>query len=211
MYPQFNKGILKLLPKKVDKRHIRDWRPMAMLSTAYKIIAKLIRLQLRMLLPNLVMSDKLDSSHGDILENISNTWLAFDRILQDGISALFLRLDFEKAFDKVDFNYIWAMLTTMGLGKFLTLMKGLIIGGSIKIYTNGQFFEPIPIEWGVRQSCPLAPTLFALYTWPLLALMQAERSQGQLMGVKLEESFYICKCLFTDDLGILIPAMENAF
>lgn len=53
-FPQFNEGILKLLPKKADKRRIQDWRPVAMLSTTYKIIAKLIGLQLHLLLPRLI-------------------------------------------------------------------------------------------------------------------------------------------------------------
>lgn len=64
---------------------------------------------------------------------------------------LFLHLYFKKAFDRVDFEYIWATLAAIGLGgTFLTLMKGLIIGGSVKIHINGQFSEPIPLERGTH-------------------------------------------------------------
>lgn len=97
----------------------------------------------------------------------------------------------------------------MGLGgKFLTLMKGLIIGGSVTIHINGQFSKPIPLERGVRQGCPLAPMLFALCTQPLLGYMQVERSQGRLLGVCLTNSIYVYERLFADDLGILILALE---
>lgn len=41
--------------------------------------------------------------------------------------ALYLQLDFEKAFDWVNFNYIWATLKVIGLkGKFLQLMQDLL-------------------------------------------------------------------------------------
>lgn len=122
-----------------------------MLSMAYKIIAKLIGLKLWMLLSKLVNERQIEFILGrHILEKISKTWLVFDRIIQDDKPTLFLQVDFEKAFDRVDFDYIWATIKTMGLGgKFLTLMKGLIIGVSIKMYINVQFSKPIPLEWGV--------------------------------------------------------------
>lgn len=44
LYPQFHQGVLKLIPKKADYWRIWDWRPLAMLATAYKILAKLIAL-----------------------------------------------------------------------------------------------------------------------------------------------------------------------
>lgn len=53
--------------------------------------------------------------------------------------------------------------------------------------------------------------LFSLYTQPLLAFLQAERSQGWLMGLWLGDSIHIYEKLFADDLGILLPASEQAF
>jgi hypothetical protein len=37
-------GIIKLIPKKADKRCLKDWRPLTMLTTIYKLIAKLLAL-----------------------------------------------------------------------------------------------------------------------------------------------------------------------
>lgn len=48
----------------------------------------------------------------------------------------------QKAFDRVDFNYIWETLHAKGLdNNFLHLVCGLILGGTIKIHINGQFFQ----------------------------------------------------------------------
>lgn len=59
--------------------------------------------------------------------------------------------------------------------KFLTLVKGLVLGGLVKIHVNGLFLEEIELQRGVRQGCPLTPLLFALSTQPLLAFLQEER------------------------------------
>lgn len=78
-----------------------------MLSTTYKIIEKLLASRLRILLPKLVNEHQTGFiPRRQILENISTTWLAFDWIQLHKLEALFLLLDFEKAFDIVDFEYI---------------------------------------------------------------------------------------------------------
>lgn len=96
-------------------------------------------------------------------------------------------------------------------GKFLSLIQGLIVGGLVKIHINGQFSEPIPIEQGVCQACPIAPMLFTLCTQPLLTFLQAEQTHSWLLGVRLGDSLHICELLFADDLGVLIPASAQAF
>lgn len=184
-----------------------------MLTTTYKLIVKLIALHLRTLLPKPVSDQQTSFIPGrQILDNISITWLVFDKLQLDKTAALFLKLDFEKAFDRVDFNYIWASLRALGLGgKFLTLMQGLILGGSVKTHSNGHFSEPIPLQRGVHQGCPLAPMLFALNTQPLLAFLQAERSQGRMLGIHIDGPIFVCKRMFADDLGVLLPASPQNF
>lgn len=72
------------------------------------------------------------------------------------------------------------MLEAMGLGgRFLMLVKGLIIGGMVKIHVNGLFLEEIKLDQGVCQGCPLAPLLFALITQPFLGFLQEERLHGK--------------------------------
>lgn len=75
------------------------------------MIAKLLGLQLRLLVFTLVNEQQMGFilKH-QILENISITLLSLACIQRNCVEALFLKLDFEKAFDKVDFNYIWANL-----------------------------------------------------------------------------------------------------
>lgn len=153
-----------------------------MLNTIYKIIAKLLAMRLSLLLPLLVHERQTGFVPGcQILENISITCLGIDWIIHNKSQMLLLLLDFEKAFNWVDFTYIWATLTALGLGgKFLQLVKGLLLGAHVKIHMNGGFSTIVNIERGVRQGCPLSPLLFALCTQPLLTYLQQQRSLGLL-------------------------------
>jgi hypothetical protein len=97
---------------------------------------------------------------------------------------LFLKLDFEKAFDRVDFNYLWRTLDIMGLGgKFLQLIQGLVIGATAKVIVNGLYTDPIKLDRGVRQGDPLAPLLFAISTQPLITYMDHQIATGKLPAI----------------------------
>jgi hypothetical protein len=125
-------GIIKLLPKKTNKRRLRDWRPLTMLTVVYKIIAKLLALRLNLLLPQLVSPKQTGFIPGwHILENISLAWLTHDWVKARGHPALFLSLDFEKAFNRVNHDYIWETMAKLGFGKhFILLVQGLLTNGT---------------------------------------------------------------------------------
>jgi hypothetical protein len=114
---KLKEGLIKILPKKADKRRLKDWRPLTMLNVAYKIIAKLLALWLRIVIPSLIAPQQTGFVPGqNILENISLAWLTADWLHTQNQSALFLSLDFEKAFDRVEHSYLWETLEWLGLG-----------------------------------------------------------------------------------------------
>jgi hypothetical protein len=57
---------------------------------------------------------------------------------------IFLELDFEKAFDRVYFDYLWIVLSALGLGgRFLKLVRVLVQGETALVHLNGvSSFEP---------------------------------------------------------------------
>jgi hypothetical protein len=126
--------------------------------------------------------------------------------------TLFILLDFEKAFDRVDFDYLWATLDRIGLGgHFLKLTKGLVTQATAKIHLNGLFSEDVPLLRAVRQGDPLAPLLFAIATQPLITYLDAKILDKELPAIHINDQLSTCHMFFADDVGIFIPATQHAF
>lgn len=97
---------------------------------------------------------------------------------------LFLKLDFEKDFNRVEHPYIWVVLERIGLDStFLMLVKGLLEDATSKVHINGLFIEEIPITRGVWQWDPLSPLLFALTTQSLMEYLEFKLSTGDINGI----------------------------
>jgi hypothetical protein len=76
---KLKEGLIKILPKKADKRRLKDWRPLTMLNVAYKILAKFLALRLCIVIPSLIAPQQTGFVPGQkILENISLAWLTAD-------------------------------------------------------------------------------------------------------------------------------------
>jgi hypothetical protein len=93
-------------------------------------LAKLLATRIGRILP-IIVNDKQTgfAPKRQSLDYISIAYLVRGWAEESQIPILFLKLDFEKAFDRVDFDYLWQTLDKMGLGgKLLQLVKGLVIG-----------------------------------------------------------------------------------
>ena len=77
--------------------------------------------------------------------------------------AALIFLDQEKAFDRVDHDFLWQTLTTFGLGgNFLKWVKTLYKNAQTMVKINGYTKKPIKLTRGVRQGCPLSALLYIL-------------------------------------------------
>jgi hypothetical protein len=93
-------------------------------------LAKLLATRIGRILP-IIVNDKQTGfvPKRQILDNISVAYLVREWAEESQTPILFIKLEFEKAFDRVDFDYLWQTLDKMGLGgKLLQLVKGLVIG-----------------------------------------------------------------------------------
>jgi len=101
-------GIISLIPKK-DKNleYLKNWRPVSLLNNDYKIATKAIALRMEKVLPKII--DESQTGYvkgryiGDSIRTISDI-MSFTKT--QNIPGLAVFLDFEKAFDSVEWNYL---------------------------------------------------------------------------------------------------------
>ncbi|CAM4639620.1 unnamed protein product [Lepidochelys kempii] len=168
------RAVLALLPKKGDLRDLPNWRPVSLLSTDYKILAKAISLRLGSVLVDVICPDQtytvLDLS---IFDNLFLVWDLLELGRRDGLSFALLSLDQEKAFDRVDHGYFLNTMRAFGFGpQFVGFLQVLYASVECLVKLNWTLTEPVSFGRGVQQGCPLSGQLYALAIEPFLCLLR---------------------------------------
>lgn len=92
-----------------------------------------------------------------------------------------LKLDFEKAFDKIEHEFMLQIMKHKGFGdKWLHWMKMIFTSGTSAILLNGVLGKVFHCRRGVRQGDPLSPLLFVLAADFLQTLLNKAIVDGQL-------------------------------
>lgn len=164
------RAILTLLPKKGDLQDIKNWRPVSLLCTDYKLLSKVLANRLRKVMEQVLHVDQTYCVPGRLVTD--NIHLIRDVLDLSGSLAVDLGLisiDQEKAFDRVEHSYLWQTLAAFGFSSGL-IAKIQALYGDIEsvLKINGGLSAPFRVERGVRQGCPLSGMLYSLAIEPLL-------------------------------------------
>lgn len=97
-----------LLYKKKDKRDIQNYRPITLLNTDYKIYMKIIANQLRKVAPKPIHKDQAGfMPKRSIHDQTKIVELMIKWCKNTNNRGLIVCLDQEKAYDRIDLNYLW--------------------------------------------------------------------------------------------------------
>ena len=130
------RGIIKLIPKKSEELYyIKNWRPLTLLNCDYKIATKAIANRLKTHLHKLINNDQTGFLKGRFIgENIRLIDSVVNYTATKNIPGLLLFLDFEKAFDTLEWSFIQknlflsdlALPLSNGLKPFITTLKAVL-------------------------------------------------------------------------------------
>ena len=180
-------GVITLLEKKgKDRSNIANWRPITLLNMDYKILTKTLSTRLKPILSSLVHPDQNGFVPGGSIFFSSHT---IRDILfyckKENVDLILMALDYTKAFDSVDFEFIFKTFVTFGFGpKFQKWIKILYEKVKSCISNNGNISEPFEIEGSTRQGDPISPIVFIL---GLEILLVSIRSDDNIKGIKIEK------------------------
>ncbi|XP_071718269.1 uncharacterized protein [Rutidosis leptorrhynchoides] len=197
-----NASFITLIPKKADPMSFGDYRPISLISSYYKIIAKLLSNRLRQVIPGLVGSEQSAFLKGRYLLDgalIANETLEF--ISSTKKKGLIFKVDFEKAFDCLNWDFLMEVMHCMGFGlKWRMWILSCLKSASISILVNGSPTREFHLGRGVRQGNHLSPFLFILATEGLNILTKAALDRGLYQGVKVgNDNVVISHLQYADD------------
>ena len=110
-------------------------------------------------------------------DNVRRLLHIVDAAVDKTAPAAVLSLDAMKAFDRLEWSFLWAVLRKMGFGNnFIHMIKVLYSNPSALVLTGQLSSALFPVTRSSRQGCPLSPALFALSLEPLAQMIRQSPS-----------------------------------
>ena len=158
------RAIIKLIHKKEERDQLSNWRPISLLNTDYKILTAAFTKRLQTVLPNLINGDQTAYIKGRYIgQNIRLIQDVIDYADDEELEGAILFMDFSKAFDTLERNFLYATLHKFNFGNyFINTVKTMYNSSESCIINNGWLSSYFDLHRGIRQGCPLSALLFLL-------------------------------------------------
>lgn len=141
-----------------------SYRPISLLTTDVKLLARVLVTLLALVIQKLIHRDQSGfiPSRSTAL-NIRRLFLNMQIPVDKPSNRAVLSLNAAKAFDSIKWPYLWEVLERFDLGEtFIKWLQLLYTNPTARLRVNGDLSEPFRLFRGMRQGCPLSPLLFAL-------------------------------------------------
>jgi len=197
-----NRGIITLIPKGGDGTLIKNFRPITLLSSFYKIVAKILARRLQIILPDIIRPNQTGYVRGrSIIDNIFLAQEAMVYAEETGQDLTMLLLDFEKAFDRISWPFMKSVMESRGFHQeFIDAVMTLYENTNSSVLVNGELGQQFDLSRSVRQGCPLAPFLF-IVAFDALGFMLEDPRYG-IKGFRLPNGKTVTDAEFADDATI---------
>ena len=201
----FNAGILHLLPKKATDR-IEDTRPLVINNTDNRIIAAVIQASIQPAVES-YLSNNQNGFRPDrtTFTNIDYLNERFYKAMEEGRFCDILFVDFLKAFDSISHEAIFGLLHHLGFSvEYQNIIRSLF--HNAHCYTNFKGAKPSKIHFnsGVKQGCPLSPTLFIMVVDVLIDMLES-------IGGIDPRMFADDTSIVSDDITLHLPQIKATF
>jgi hypothetical protein len=102
-----NFGVITLLPKQKEESHIKQYRPICLLNVSFKIFIKVMANWLTGIADQVISKSQSTFIPGrNIMEGVVMLHETVHELHRKKMSGVILKLDFEKAYDKVNWDFL---------------------------------------------------------------------------------------------------------
>ena len=201
-------SVLSLIHKKGSMHNLDNYRPISLTNCDYKILAFIFAKRLQLLIDKLINKNQTGYIKGRFIgENARLVLDIYDYCEENDTEGILLFADFQKAFDSVEWDFLFQTLQKFNFGKkFLKWIKILYTKPYFHVKNNNWLTRKCKMSRGIRQGCPVSALLF-LFVIEILVLKinASENIQGFKLGQRNE-----LKCLqHADDCTLPVKNAES--
>ena len=201
-----NLSVLTLIYKKGDRTLLKNYRPICLSNVDYKIFAFVLANRLQKVINNLVSQDQTGYIKKRYIgTNIRKIIDTIDYLETNNKSGVLLLLDFEKAFDSVEWPFIISTLKQFNFGpQFIKWISIIYNNPKAIIKNNGHLSNKIELHRGIRQGCPISGLIFLLV---LEILATRLKENENIKGINIDSGPHTIELKisqFADDTALLL-------
>ncbi|GJX08249.1 RNA-directed DNA polymerase, eukaryota, reverse transcriptase zinc-binding domain protein [Tanacetum coccineum] len=201
-YPEGgSSSFIALIPKTHDVNMVKDFRPITLIGSLYKIIAK-------------ILANRLVTVLGDIVNEVQSAFVANRRILDGPFilnellhwcknkkkKSMVFKVGFEKAYDSVRWDYLDDVLKKFGFGdRWCGWILSCLRSARGSVIVNGSPTCEFQFYKGLKQGDPLSSFLFILIMESLHISVQRVVDAGMFRGISMGPSLQLSHLFYADD------------
>jgi hypothetical protein len=161
---RLNYAIITLIPKERNARDINKFRPISLGNCSLKIISKAMTNRIAPIGHRIISKNQTAFIKGRfILESVVAAHEVIHEVHSRNHSGLVLKLDYEKAYDRIDWDFLDEMFKSRGFGSiFRKRIKAILHKSSFCVRINDINSSYFVAGKGLKQGDPISPILFNL-------------------------------------------------
>ena len=155
--------LIRLIGKKdKDRTELKFWRPLNLINVDVKIFTKLLALRILPILNYIIHPNQSAYVKGRFIgEGIKTIDGMINYIRENKLDAYILAIDFEKAFDSIEWQFIWEALKSYGFpDTYINFIKTVYSNIETCVINGGKTSTFFKVTRGARQGDPLSALIF---------------------------------------------------
>lgn len=197
-------SLLTFIPKVNNPQNMDEYRPICLVGCLYKILAKILASRLKKVIGKLISKKKTTFiPRRNILDGVLLVNEVLDLAIREIKICLVMKVDYEKAYGSVSWNYLRFLFNKMGFSaKWISLMEACVFGISMAVIVSENDTIDFNMEERVKTRRSIISVFFVVAMEGLTGLMNKSVELGEFRGFQNEDEF-VDILQFADDTIIL--------
>ena len=181
--------VLVLKEGKTDLTDLASRRPITLLNCDYRLLARVLSARYASPLASII-----DSTQTAFLpkrwigDNVLFHLEEISYLEEAGQEATVVILDYEKAYDRCNRDWIFQVMEHMGFPELSVRWVRLLLAGTMaRVSLNGYYSPTFPVRNSVQQGSPLSTLLYVISAQPMAAHLRQQQACGVISAITLPD------------------------